>query len=38
MFRGIFQFFINSPGVAWSIVFFLAIITAIILIEGSGMD
>jgi len=38
MFRGIFWFFIDSPGLAWGIVFFLAIIAAIVLIEGSGMD
>lgn len=38
MFRGIFWFFIDSPGLAWGLVFFLAIIAAIVLIEGSGMD
>lgn len=38
MFRGIFWFFIDSPGLAWGIIFFLAIIAIIVLIEGSGMD
>lgn len=38
MFRGIFWFFIDSPWLALGIVFFLAIIAIIVLIEGSGMD